>query len=76
MGYKATAVMLAEAGLTLALVTDPKTLPVQGGGVLTVATLGMPLVKRLRSAGFTCTVRDAGVSSTHGSGNGYSSKQD
>jgi short subunit dehydrogenase-like uncharacterized protein len=71
MGYKATAVMLAEAGLTLAL-ADTSTLPMQSGGVLTVATLGMPLVERLRGAGFTCTVHDADVSS----GNGHSSKHD
>jgi short subunit dehydrogenase-like uncharacterized protein len=63
--------MLAEAGLTLAL-ADSKSLPVQGGGALTVATLGMPLVQRLRAAGFTCTVHDAGVSN----GNGHSSKRD
>jgi short subunit dehydrogenase-like uncharacterized protein len=70
MGYKATAVMLAEAGLTLAL-ADHSTMPVRGGGVLTPATLGMPLVERLRGAGFTCTVQDADVSS---SGNGHSKR--
>ena len=50
-GYKATSVMLGEAGVSLALDGDraPK-----AGGVLTPATaMGMPLVERLRAAGFT-----------------------
>jgi short subunit dehydrogenase-like uncharacterized protein len=49
-GYKATAVMLGEAGLCLAL--DRERSP-QRAGVLTPATaMGMPLVERLRAAGF------------------------
>jgi short subunit dehydrogenase-like uncharacterized protein len=50
-GYKATAVMLGEAGLCLAL--DGASMP-DRAGVLTPATaMGMPLVERLRAAGFT-----------------------
>jgi short subunit dehydrogenase-like uncharacterized protein len=50
-GYKATAVMLGQAGLCLAL--DGTSLP-DRAGVLTPATaMGMPLVERLRAAGFT-----------------------
>ena len=50
-GYKATAVMMGEAALCLAL--DRERLP-QRGGVLTPATgIGMPLVERLRAAGMT-----------------------
>jgi short subunit dehydrogenase-like uncharacterized protein len=50
-GYKATAVMLGEAGLCLAL--DGDKLP-PAAGVLTPATaMGMPLVERLRAHGFT-----------------------
>jgi short subunit dehydrogenase-like uncharacterized protein len=50
-GYKATAVMLGQAGLCLAL--DGSALP-DRAGVLTPATaMGMPLVERLRAAGFT-----------------------
>jgi short subunit dehydrogenase-like uncharacterized protein len=50
-GYKATSVMLGEAGLCLAL--DGSRLP-DRAGVLTPATaMGMPLVERLRAAGFT-----------------------
>jgi short subunit dehydrogenase-like uncharacterized protein len=50
-GYAATAVMLGESALCLAL--DRDRLPVRAG-VLTPATaLGAPLVDRLRSAGFT-----------------------
>jgi short subunit dehydrogenase-like uncharacterized protein len=49
-GYAATAVMLGEAGLCLALDRDRSP---QGGGVLTTATaMGMPLVERLRAADF------------------------
>jgi short subunit dehydrogenase-like uncharacterized protein len=51
-GYKATAVMLGESALTLALDDLPG-----GGGVLTPATaMGDALVERLRAAGFTLTV--------------------
>ncbi|MBC7373041.1 MAG: saccharopine dehydrogenase NADP-binding domain-containing protein [Frankiales bacterium] len=50
-GYAATAVMLGESALCLAL--DPLT---SGGGVLTPATaMGVSLADRLRSAGFTLT---------------------
>jgi short subunit dehydrogenase-like uncharacterized protein len=50
-GYAATAVMLGEAGLCLAL--DGERLP-DRAGVLTPATaMGIPLVERLRAAGFT-----------------------
>lgn len=50
-GYAATAVMLGESGLSLAL--DPLA---SGGGVLTPATaMGAPLADRLRVAGFTLT---------------------
>jgi short subunit dehydrogenase-like uncharacterized protein len=50
-GYKATAVMLGQAGLCLAF--DGSSLP-DRAGVLTPATaMGMPLVERLRAAGFT-----------------------
>ncbi|MEI2731672.1 MAG: saccharopine dehydrogenase NADP-binding domain-containing protein [Dermatophilaceae bacterium] len=56
-GYDATAVMLGQSALCLALDRDrtPK-----GGGVLTPATaLGTPLVERLRAHGFTVTTRVA-----------------
>jgi short subunit dehydrogenase-like uncharacterized protein len=57
-GYKATAVMLGEAGLCLAL--DGSKLP-DRAGVLTPATaMGMPLVERLRAAGFTFEAARAG----------------
>jgi short subunit dehydrogenase-like uncharacterized protein len=50
-GYKGTAVMLGEAGLCLALDADSSP---RRAGVLTPATaMGMPLVDRLRAAGFT-----------------------
>jgi short subunit dehydrogenase-like uncharacterized protein len=50
-GYAATAVMLGEAGLALALDDLPP-----AAGVLTPATgIGLPLVDRLRAAGFTMT---------------------
>ncbi|UZJ26245.1 saccharopine dehydrogenase NADP-binding domain-containing protein [Rhodococcus antarcticus] len=53
-GYKATAVLLGEAGLALAL--DGERLPV-AAGVLTPATaLGEVLADRLRAAGMTITV--------------------
>jgi short subunit dehydrogenase-like uncharacterized protein len=57
-GYKATSVMLGEAGLCLAL--DGSKLP-DRAGVLTPATaMGMPLVERLRAAGFTFEAAPAG----------------
>jgi short subunit dehydrogenase-like uncharacterized protein len=53
-GYAATAVMLGEAGLALAL--DRDKLPVTEGGVLTPATgIGDALVDRLRAAGMEIT---------------------
>jgi short subunit dehydrogenase-like uncharacterized protein len=56
-GYKATAVMLGESALALAL--DADRLP-DRAGVLTPATaLGGILVQRLRSAGLTLTVEVA-----------------
>jgi short subunit dehydrogenase-like uncharacterized protein len=49
-GYKATSALIGEAGLCLAL--DVDRLP-DRAGVLTPATaMGMPLVERLRAAGF------------------------
>ncbi|HSN57355.1 MAG TPA: enoyl-ACP reductase [Candidatus Sulfomarinibacteraceae bacterium] len=54
-GYGATAVMLAESALCLAL--DGGELP-SGGGVLTpAAAMGMRLVERLRQAGMVFEVR-------------------
>lgn len=56
-GYKATAVMLAEAALTLAHGTLPQLPHDDRGGVLTPAVaLGMPYVERLRARGFTLQV--------------------
>ncbi|HEX8206302.1 MAG TPA: saccharopine dehydrogenase NADP-binding domain-containing protein [Solirubrobacteraceae bacterium] len=53
-GYKATALMLGEAGLCLAL--DEERMP-RRAGVLTPATaMGIALVDRLRSAGMTLEV--------------------
>ena len=50
-GYKATSVLLGEAGLCLALDADRSP---SRAGVLTPATaIGMPLVERLRAAGAT-----------------------
>ena len=55
-GYAATAVMLGESALALALNSDE--LPPSGGGVLTPATgIGDALVKRLRAAGIEITAR-------------------
>jgi short subunit dehydrogenase-like uncharacterized protein len=51
-GYAATAVMLGESALSLALDDGP-----QAGGVLTPATaIGTTLIERLRTAGFTFEV--------------------
>ena len=56
-GYKATAVMLGESALALAL--DEERLP-QAAGVLTPATaMGAVLAERLRGAGQTYDVRAA-----------------
>jgi short subunit dehydrogenase-like uncharacterized protein len=53
-GYAATAVMLGEAGLALAL--DRDALPPSEGGVLTPATgIGDAYVNRLRAAGVEIT---------------------
>jgi short subunit dehydrogenase-like uncharacterized protein len=53
-GYAATAVMMGESALTLAL--DHDRLPPHTG-VLTPATaLGTPLIERLRNAGMTLDV--------------------
>jgi len=55
-GYAATAVMLSEAALALAL--DRDALPPSEGGVLTPATgIGDALVSRLRTAGVEITTR-------------------
>jgi short subunit dehydrogenase-like uncharacterized protein len=55
-GYAATAVMLGESALALAL--DGERLPA-AAGVLTPATaMGDVLVERLRSAGLTLTVEE------------------
>lgn len=55
-GYKATALMLGESALALAL--DRDALPPSGGGVLTPATaLGDALVARLRDAGVRISTR-------------------
>jgi short subunit dehydrogenase-like uncharacterized protein len=55
-GYAATAVMLGESGLALAL--DRDALPPSEGGVLTPATgIGDALVDRLRAAGVEITTR-------------------
>lgn len=57
-GYKATSGLIGEAGLCLAL--DGDKLP-DAAGVLTPATaMGMPLVERLRAAGFTFDAERAG----------------
>jgi short subunit dehydrogenase-like uncharacterized protein len=58
-GYAATAVMLGESALALAL--DRAKLPDSPGGVLTPATgIGDALVDRLREAGMEITVRATG----------------
>ncbi|GAA2884699.1 hypothetical protein Acy02nite_17960 [Actinoplanes cyaneus] len=55
-GYAATAVMLGESALALAL--DRASLPEVDGGVLTPATgIGDALVTRLRAAGFEISAR-------------------
>jgi short subunit dehydrogenase-like uncharacterized protein len=61
-GYKATSIMIAEVGITLA-VTPAEAFPVAGGGILTTACLGMPLIERLRAAGITCRVQDVAIDS-------------
>ncbi len=55
-GYAATAVMIGEAALALAL--DRTGLPASAGGVLTPATgIGDALVRRLRAAGMEISAR-------------------
>jgi short subunit dehydrogenase-like uncharacterized protein len=57
-GYSATAVMIGEAALALAL--DRPGLPPSEGGVLTPATgIGDALLRRLRAAGMEISVRAA-----------------
>ena len=48
-GYAATAVMLAESGLCLAV--DGDRLPVRSGSLTPATALGHALVERLRTAG-------------------------
>ena len=50
-GYKATAVMLGESALTLAL--DRDNLPPRTGVLTPAAAMGDALIGRLRTAGFT-----------------------
>ena len=53
-GYQATAVMLGESALTLAL--DGELLPERAGVLTPASALGVRLAERLRTAGFTLTV--------------------
>ncbi len=53
-GYAATAVMLGESALCLAL--DGAALPARAGSLTPASAMGMPLVERLRAAGHTYTV--------------------
>ena len=53
-GYQATAVMLGESALTLAL--DGELLPERAGVLTPASGLGVRLAERLRAAGFTLTV--------------------
>jgi short subunit dehydrogenase-like uncharacterized protein len=53
-GYAATAVMMGESALCLAL--DGDRLPKRAGVLTPAAALGLPLVKRLRDAGMTLDV--------------------
>jgi short subunit dehydrogenase-like uncharacterized protein len=50
-GYKATSALIGEAGLCLAL--DGERLPARAGCLTPATAMGMPLVERLRAAGFT-----------------------
>jgi short subunit dehydrogenase-like uncharacterized protein len=56
-GYAATAVMLGESGLALAL--DGDRLPDRAGSLTPATALGTVLVERLRAAGHTYTVTSA-----------------
>jgi short subunit dehydrogenase-like uncharacterized protein len=53
-GYAATAVMMGESALTLAL--DRDRLPKHTGVLTPASALGTPLVERLRNAGMTLEV--------------------
>ncbi len=57
-GYKATAVMLAESALALAL--DRDRLPARTGVLTTAAAMGDALIDRLRDAGFTIDATELG----------------
>ncbi|KAF0968585.1 MULTISPECIES: saccharopine dehydrogenase family protein [Gordonia] len=57
-GYKATAVMLAESALALAL--DRDRLPSRTGVLTTAAAMGDALIDRLRDAGFTIEATELG----------------
>jgi short subunit dehydrogenase-like uncharacterized protein len=56
-GYGATARMLGEAAVCL--VRDETDSPLDGGVLTPASGIGLPLVERLREAGFTATVGDA-----------------
>ena len=56
-GYKATAVMLGESALALAL--DGDRLPDRAGSLTPASAMGTVLVDRLRAAGHTYEVREA-----------------
>jgi short subunit dehydrogenase-like uncharacterized protein len=53
-GYAATAVMMGQSALSLAL--DGDRLPRQTGVLTPASALGMPLIERLRTAGMTFEV--------------------
>jgi short subunit dehydrogenase-like uncharacterized protein len=53
-GYQATAVMLGESALALAL--DRDSLPERTGVLTPASGIGVPLAERLRAAGFTLSV--------------------
>ncbi|MGZ8176947.1 saccharopine dehydrogenase family protein [Williamsia sp. SKLECPSW1] len=61
-GYKATAVMLGESALTLAL--DRDALPKRTGVLTPAAAMGDALVARLRGAGMTLTAGPVGATTT------------
>ena len=58
LGYKATAMILGEAALTLAL--DRDKLPDRKGVLTPIAAMGDALVDRLRAAGMTLEVKQLG----------------
>ena len=55
-GYGATATLLAESAICLALNEADSVLP--GGSLTPASGMGMPLIERLRDAGITFTVAD------------------